>query len=610
MTTTSFTSAHSILATVQFLAAAVVLLAAYGTGVAGSRALRLPLPAGLRGRATAFTVGFMVLSTLAFALGRTGAFTRWTLGTIAVVLAVPGAFVAARDARVLRALWRGGLEGWTIVAAGAITAFDAFLAGAPPTSADALQYHLAAPRLWLQVGRTFDIWWDQVTFQPLAVEMHYAYAQALWDGAAGAVVGAGLAGFSVVCVYGLARALCGPRCAALAALLWAAQGMFLWEATGAFTEIATAAFVALALWHVVELSRRGVLTDAAWAGLAMGAAASTKYFGALAAVGVLAAVVVAAPRARRLQAGGVFVLVGTVCLPWYVKNLIVAGNPLYPAFTGVFGGKYVGPSFAEYATVKSQQRGMPGLWRVVILPIEFIVHHQKFDRGYSISPAFFSLAPLAVVLWWRRRWVLAGGAALAIYTVLWYHVMFGIPRYLVPVLPLAAVLAAFSAVNLVERGGWWRRAALSVLAISAIPTAAMTVLFAARLVPGVVGTESTPHFVQRLTGTYNAFAWLDRNLPPEGRVLLGVRGAYWLHRPYATYDLPLFGSRDSTSTLVKRMRQYDVRYLALYEGEFPPPLRPLRNRLVRIATLAVPFVTSRALGTHTMKRLVVYRWKG
>jgi hypothetical protein len=305
-----------------------------------------------------------------------------------------------------------------------------------------------------------------------------------------------------------------------------------------------------------------------------------------------------------------FLLLAAVCLPWYVKNLVVAGNPLYPTFTGLLGGKYAGPSFTEYAKLKSQQRGMPGLWRVAILPIEFIVNHQKFDRGYSINPAFFSLAPLAVVMWWRQRWVRAAGVALVLYTVVWYHSMFGIPRYLVPVLPLAAVLAAFGALNLVERGGWWRRASLAVLAVSAVPVIAMSALFAARLAPGVVGAESTPHFVQRLTGTYDAFAWLDRNLPAQGRVLLGVRGAYWLHRPYATYDLPLFGDQESTATIEARMRQYDIRYLAFFEGQVPPPLLPVRYTLQRLAILKVPLVTSRALGTSTAKRLVVYRWNG
>jgi hypothetical protein len=130
------------------------------------------------------------------------------------------------------------------------------------------------------------------------------------------------------------------------------------------------------------------------------------------------------------------------------------------------------------------------------------------------------------------------------------------------------------------------------------------------LLPGALGVEATPHFVQRLTGTYDAFQWLDRNLPPQGRVLLGVRGPYWLQRPYAVYDLPLFGVADPTSVIVQRMRAYDVRYLAFFAGELPPPLKPLRAQLETIAVLRVPYVTSRALGTSVTKRLIVYRWRG
>ena len=35
---------------------------------------------------------------------------------------------------------------------------------------------------------------------------------------------------------------------------------------------------------------------------------------------------------------GAFALAGLVALPWYLRNLIETGNPVYPL---VFGGKYV-----------------------------------------------------------------------------------------------------------------------------------------------------------------------------------------------------------------------------------------------------------------------------
>src|SRR5581483_1218729 len=75
----------------------------------------------------------------------------------------------------------------------------------PPTSGDALAYHLTAPKLWLHSHRMWAIWWNWPTFQPLGVEMHFAYAQALWNGAAAVVVGALLASLGTVAVYGRAR---------------------------------------------------------------------------------------------------------------------------------------------------------------------------------------------------------------------------------------------------------------------------------------------------------------------------------------------------------------------------------------------------------------------
>ncbi len=59
-----------------------------------------------------------------------------------------------------------------------------------------------------------------------------------------------------------------------------------------------------------------------------------------------------------------------------------------------------------------------------------------------------------------------------------------------------------------------------VAAVTVAPLVAITGLFTWRIAPGALGTESQSHFVQRLTGTYDAFRWMDRNLPPQGRVLV------------------------------------------------------------------------------------------
>src|SRR5262249_10450068 len=173
--------------------------------------------------------------------------------------------------------------------------------------------------------------------------------------------------------------------------------------------------------------------------------------------------------------------------------------------------------------------------------------------------------------------------------LVWWEVMHQVTRYLLPILPLAAVLAGWAAVELWRRGGIARAAVLGAAAISVVPFVAITGLFTWRIAPGALGLESSGRFVQRLTGPYDAFGWLDRELPRQGRVLIGVRDLYWLNRPSAAYDVPLFNFRQPPQQALARMRRYDVRYLAFLNGSLPTPLEPLRPRLRELGQLDVPF---------------------
>jgi hypothetical protein len=149
-----------------------------------------------------------------------------------------------------------------------------------------------------------------------------------------------------------------------------------------------------------------------------------------------------------------------------------------------------------------------------------------------------------------------------------------------------------------------------VLAVTAAAYLVVGGLFAWRIAPGALGLRSEARFVQDATGSYDAFRWLDTQLPPAGRLLIGVRNLYWLDRPYVRATAPLFADGDPTARYLARMRDYDVRYLAFLEGQLPTPLARVRGRLERIARLSMPRVTSRTLGGSEQQWLVVYRWRG
>jgi 4-amino-4-deoxy-L-arabinose transferase-like glycosyltransferase len=587
---------------VPFLVGVVVLAASYGAGVALTAGGRLPVDDGLRRRASVFALGFVALALVALLLGYLDAFRPAALDPIVLAFGVVGLVAAARELPLARAAWRRlGRLRWLVGAAAAAVGVDAVLATAPPTSGDALAYHLTAPKLWLEAHHMFPIWWDWTTFQPFATEMHFAYAQALWSGASAIVVGAGLGGYSAVCVYGFARELAGRPAGAVGALLWVAQGMFLWEATGGFVELVLSAFVVLAFWHLVVFLRRPTVAEAALAGFALGAAASTKIHALLFAPALLAGLL--AREGRRAWVGAAAACGVAVALPWYLRTWIVTGNPIYPL---AFGGKYWdAASRAAYAG-EWRGYGIHGIWHLPIFPVEFLAQTSHYERGYAFGPALFVL-PL-VALAFRRRWVLWIAAGEVLYLLTWWQGLHQVTRYLLPALALSTAMSGYAAVELWRRRPWGLRADVILAVATAAPFLAITGLFASQVGPGVAGTESTGAFVQRLTGQYDALHWLDTTLPPGGRVLmLGVRNLYWLDRPYVRGTAPLFAFEEPAATTVARMHAFDVRWVAALAG-VPPPDVAAHAKL--LATLPVQVVTSRTLGRLARQDEVlrVYAW--
>ena len=171
---------------VPFLAAAAVIAASYGSGRLLTAGGWLVIGDGLRRRLTIFTVGYVFLATLIFVLGYVDAFRRPVLIAVALAGAAAAIPFLPGEIRAARAAWRRA--GWMrrpLAAIGFLLALDVFLASAPPTSGDAIAYHLSAPKEWLEAGHVFPIWWDWNTFQPFTTEFHQALGQALWNGQIG-----------------------------------------------------------------------------------------------------------------------------------------------------------------------------------------------------------------------------------------------------------------------------------------------------------------------------------------------------------------------------------------------------------------------------------------
>ncbi|MEX0979104.1 MAG: hypothetical protein WDZ48_09645 [Pirellulales bacterium] len=205
-------------------------------------------------------------------------------------------------------------------------------------------------------------------------------------------------------------------------------------------------------------------------GFLAGAAVSTKYPAVVYSVLPLAAYVAwqsltkASPRdsgkntaASVATTVAVFLLAVAVgCGAWFVKNAALTGNPTYPLMYGAFDG--------ATRTVEKTEQWQRAHRQDNFDPRDFA--RRAWDAALAsdwLSPLLAPLALLAFVPRSTRRLACLVGSYLAFVFVAWWLFTHRIDRFLVPALPLAAMLAGLGATW--NATTWWRRSLVAFLAI-------------------------------------------------------------------------------------------------------------------------------------------------
>jgi hypothetical protein len=264
-------------------------------------------------------------------------------------------------------------------------------------------------------------------------------------------------------VHALARELGAPRSSAAvfgavaAGLPIVARSALL----GVAPDVVMYASFSAGLAFLVRHRRTGGGAELVLAGLGLGLALGTKWYGLSAFVVVLVVWaglrVVDRVAARRLLADG-GLLVGVVLLAggfWLLRNLILSANPVFPVKVALGGVTLFDAPFdvvrARGGFTLAHYAGDGSVWRHFIWP--------AFREGYGLAPIVFAAGAIGAAALDRSRRllvamvVLAGGLAVA-YAVTPYSAQGpdGLPvqvsantRYGVPSLLVAAALCAVAA---------------------------------------------------------------------------------------------------------------------------------------------------------------------
>jgi Dolichyl-phosphate-mannose-protein mannosyltransferase len=389
----------------------------------------------------------------------------------------------------------------------------------PPQAYDSLNYHLYFPARWIQDGRLAVIptpFGDEApAYAPVNGELFFLWLMIPFHGDLAARIGQVpfylLAG---VALYALARRLgARPEHAIYPPAFFLLAKPIVDQAAGANVDLVSAAMFLVSLALVIRATDSREIRDWLMVGVALGLYGGTKFVSLVFAPAFLLVLLW-----KRVQDGRwpgwrvLWSLPGLLAfaLPWYVRNWIVAGSPLYPASLTLEGIAIARGAFTRQVMLHSpfHVSTRPG-WPLVIS----VIH--AFDLALLlVALPFLVVGTVALARRWRT-WPVAVLLAVPVLLVplYWFGVPENVePRFLTPVVGLALLPMAFV---FGRRSGW---------------NAVVHALYAAGLVGVALGWRatvpapgSTPWLMKdwlTLEGPLNPdFAWLA--------LVLAILGAAW-----------------------------------------------------------------------------------
>ncbi|MFO0939485.1 MAG: hypothetical protein U0930_01830 [Pirellulales bacterium] len=462
----------------------------------------------------------------------------------------------------------------------------------PAFEFDVVEYHMQGPKEFYQAGRISFSPHNVYLNMPLATEMHSLAMMVLIGGPDGWWLG-GMAGKLVIAAYSLLSALLAGGFVvryfgktagwSAAAILLSAPGNIhvagcglIDSALGAF---ALASAVGLQLFRESVRNRSAALSHiAAITCLFAFSAAACKYTGLVfVTLPVLLALVVFA---RGFVGQLLNVRVMMICTltalvtvaPWYLKNLVATGNPVYPLASSVFGaGNLQEDQIQRWQAAHRLPKASDGSafgWQSMSGSIERILLKSEY-LPMAIVP--LSLIGVLVLPWadrtvgakrkdWLRHpaFLFAIGGAWILFA--WFAFTHRIDRFWLPALPLAAVVASVSVHWLVANGIQSLVAAVVLLgsvfglliSLSGIYSDNRWFVSYETLRHDVASEES----VGRLPVTID---WVNTNLPKDAKLLLiGQAQAYRFEREiaYATCFNTPPGERELRMVDVAKQRSW------------------------------------------------------
>jgi 4-amino-4-deoxy-L-arabinose transferase-like glycosyltransferase len=252
-------------------------------------------------------------------------------------------------------------------------------------------------------------------------------------------------GLILLATFMLARELGLGRGALMSAFLITTSSLFTLELINyGYVTVAWSFYIAASCFYLVKCLQEKTWYASFAFGLSLGAALLSTYlsfiFVASLLTVLLAGVLVRKIRKRALVFEHKFLIIGLVIafaiiLPWLIRNYVLLGNPVYPWFYELFGGKGI-----DVALIRTVPQIKYTLYQLLTDNTLFALANE--DIGYTLL--FFGLIGAMYLVWRKEKASAYVGWLTVTFFMIFLGFMslyYGYERYLLMAAPLLAVSA-------------------------------------------------------------------------------------------------------------------------------------------------------------------------
>jgi hypothetical protein len=270
------------------------------------------------------------------------------------------------------------------------------LALAPPVEAfDALLYHLSIPAMWLKDGGLILFNMPHYWF-PHLIEGIFIWPMALGNDTAPQIIHFTFGILTVLLLWDWSRQLWGNRMAWWVVAVILTMPSLFWLAAWAYTDLALSFYSMSVLYTIYKWKHTGNSSWLVISGLMAGFAMGVKYTSFLIPLTGVVFLFWWGRRGIRNTSLIIFRFIGSsfiVAFPWYVRNWVWTGNPVYPF---IFGGPFWDSFRSQVYSGAGTGIGL-NMRALLFLPLTVTLGYRdaNFFDG-NLGPSFLVFLPVAL----------------------------------------------------------------------------------------------------------------------------------------------------------------------------------------------------------------------